>query len=311
VQVPEFSWLSLNKRDDLSPALQAGGWGDICPGDIIHVMIAQPPPRSPVALPAASSSPKSSAARQPTFPPAPVSLPPAPVSLPPAPVSLPPAPVSLPSAPNSLPSAPVSLPPAPVPAPPVATIAVTSSRADIPVPTSDFSPTFFVLQSLATSLSLPQPHIRRLRDGSAAARGGTTAQGFSAVASIVGAAVCVLVSSAGGCCSAQLPLLCATAADPPSSRAAEEAWKQVSCGSRTRSAVLAPTSHFALLGPQLIQQSRAILSPNSVSDSAADALSQVAAHVNEHTRAAMLRVPQLSQLGAAGLLAAAVMCICR
>jgi hypothetical protein len=193
VQVPEFSWLSLNKRDDLSSILQAGGWGDLCPGDIIHVMITQPPLHSPGAPSAAAASPTSPAARQPALSPEPA----------PAPAT------------------------AAAPAPATAAAAASASRTDVYVPAGDFSPTFSVLQSLAMSLSLPLPHIRRLRDGSAAVRGGDAAHGLTAVASIVGAAVCVLVSSSGGCCSAQLPLLFASPADGPSNRAGEEAWKQV------------------------------------------------------------------------------------
>jgi hypothetical protein len=74
---------------------------------------------------------------------------------------------------------------------------------------------------------------------------------------------------------------------------------------------LSLTSHSALFCLQLLQQSRAVISPNSVSEAAAEALSHVAAHVSERARAAVSGDAHLSQLGDAGLLAAAVMCICR
>ncbi len=211
MQVPEFSWLSLNKRDDLSSILQAGSWGDLCPGDIIHVMITQPSPHSPGVSSAAAASPSSSrltpTASQPALSPQP---------------------------------APASAAPAAPAAPAAAAVAVSASRTDDHVPAGDFSPTFSVLHSLAMSLSLPLPHIRRLRDGSAAVRGGDAALGLTAVASIVGAAVCVLVSSSGGCCSAQLPLLFASPADGQSNRAGEEAWKQVTRAPRPKHSLLCP-----------------------------------------------------------------------
>ena len=55
VQTPEHSWLSLNKRDVLC-------LGDLCPGDIVHVMTTQPPPHpatpsSSAAAAASSGSP--------------------------------------------------------------------------------------------------------------------------------------------------------------------------------------------------------------------------------------------------------------
>ena len=62
---------------------------------------------------------------------------------------------------------------------------------------------------------------------------------------------------------------------------------------------------------QLLQQAHAVIRPNSISKKAADALSQVAPFVNERAHAAVSRDAALSQLGPAGLLAAAVLCICR
>ena len=200
VQVPSCSWLSLNKRDDLSRILSAGGWGDLCPGDTVHLMTTQPPSPSPAALSDSVSSPTSPL-----------------------------------SSTTSNPALPLPPPPPPSPPPssdPPATSAPALSSIAAPVPTTPapatVSPTFHVLQSLALALAQPATHIRVLRDGSAAVGGGS-AQGFSAVASIVGAAVCVLVSSAGGCCCAQLPLISTTAdsSDAGGGRAREEAWKQV------------------------------------------------------------------------------------
>lgn len=70
-------------------------------------------------------------------------------------------------------------------------------------------------------------------------------------------------------------------------------------------------SHSSPCSRQLLQQARAVISPNSISEAAATALSEVASHVNERAQAALSRDPTLSQLGDAALLAAAVMCICR
>jgi hypothetical protein len=84
-----------------------------------------------------------------------------------------------------------------------------------------------------------------------------------------------------------------------------------SCPPAKALAALSLTSHSALFRLQLLQQSRAVISPNSVSEAAAEALSHVAPHVSERARAAVSLEPHLSQLGDAGLLAAAVMCICR
>jgi hypothetical protein len=173
------------------------------------------------------------------------------------------------------------------------------------------SPTFQVLQSLTLALALPHPHIRSLRDGSAAVGGPDTTQGFAAVACVVGASICVLVSSAGGCCSAQLPLILSATADVPCERAKEEAWRQV-CSAAARTLHLCcKTSHFSPCSRQLLQQARAVISPNSISEAAATALSEVASHVNELAQDVLSRDPTLSQLGDAALLAAAVMCICR
>jgi hypothetical protein len=135
--------------------------------------------------------------------------------------------VALPSSPTSaLPSQPSRPAPALSVKATVPTVAPASNAA-APAIEGAISPTFRVLQSLALALALPLPHIRSLRDGSAAVGGPDAPQGFAAVASVVGAAVCVLVSSAGGCCSAQLPLTLAATADERSDRAREEAWRQV------------------------------------------------------------------------------------
>lgn len=183
MQVPESSWLSLNKRDDLSLALQAGSWGGLCAGDIVHV-ITTPPPSSPLGLPSENTPLSSSPAERHS---------------------------------------------SETQTPPVASIvAVAASHTEsLVVATASFSPASHVLQSLVVALGLPHPHIRVLRDGSAAARGVDAAHDFSAVAAVVGTAVCILVSSAGGVCTAQLPLLFAATADAPSDRARDEAWKQV------------------------------------------------------------------------------------
>lgn len=242
MQVPESSWLSLNKRDDLSRALQAGSWGGLCSGDIVHV-ITIPPPSSPLGLPSENTPLSSSPAERHS---------------------------------------------SETQTPPVASVvAVAASHTEsLVVATASFSPASHVLQSLVVALGLPHPHIRVLRDGSAAARGVDAAHDFSAVAAVVGTAVCILVSSAGGVCTAQLPLLFAATVDAPSDRARDEAWKQ------------------------LLQQAHAVIRPNSISKKAADALSQVAPFVNERAHAAVSRDAALSQLGPAGLLAAAVLCIC-
>jgi hypothetical protein len=63
--------------------------------------------------------------------------------------------------------------------------------------------------------------------------------------------------------------------------------------------------------PQLLHQAHAVIRPNSVSKAAADALSQVAPCVNERAHAIVSRDAALLLLGRAGLLAAAVLCICR
>jgi hypothetical protein len=183
MQVPESSWLSLNKRDDLSRALQAGSWGGLCSGDIVHV-ITIPPPSSPLGLPSENTPLSSSPAERHS---------------------------------------------SETQTPPVASVvAVAASHTEsLVVATASFSPASHVLQSLVVALGLPHPHIRVLRDGSAAARGVDAAHDFSAVAAVVGTAVCILVSSAGGVCTAQLPLLFAATVDAPSDRARDEAWKQV------------------------------------------------------------------------------------
>ena len=62
---------------------------------------------------------------------------------------------------------------------------------------------------------------------------------------------------------------------------------------------------------QLLHQARAVITPNSISEAAATALSSAAPHLNERVQAAVALDPSLSQLGRAGLLAVAVMCICR
>jgi hypothetical protein len=65
-----------------------------------------------------------------------------------------------------------------------------------------------------------------------------------------------------------------------------------------------------LINQQLLNQARAVAFPNSISEAAANALSKVGPRVCERARAALALHPELLQLGRAGLLAAAVMCIC-
>ena len=232
VQVPEHSWLSLNKRDDLCLVLQAGSWGDLCSGDIVHVMTTQPPTHPAAALSDAAPSPTSiighSTSQTPAAPapaPAPAVAPaPAPAFTPaPAPA---PAVAPAPSAQAAMPlSATAHAPPRIFASEPAASSASAPGQVTAAPLPSDTSPTFHALQSLAIALALPHPHIRLLRDGSAAAEG--LHSSFFAVASVVGPAVCVLLSSSGGSCSAQLPLLSTASADAPGVKASEEAWRQV------------------------------------------------------------------------------------
>jgi hypothetical protein len=72
-----------------------------------------------------------------------------------------------------------------------------------------------------------------------------------------------------------------------------------------------PSPHTSPSPPQLLQQARAVVSPNSISEAAAAALAAVAPHVNQRAQAALSHEPELSCMGHAGLLAAAVMSICR
>jgi hypothetical protein len=212
VQVPEHSWLSLNKRDDLCLVLQAGSWGDLCSGDIVHVMTTQPPPHPAAALSEAAPSPTSLISHSTPQTPAAAAAAPAPAPAPFAQAAMP-----LSAAAAAAPRIFIS-----EPAPTSASASVQVTAALLP---SDTSPTFHALQSLAIALALPHPHIRLLRDGSAAAEG--LHSSFVAVASVVGPAVCVLLSSSGGSCSAQLPLLSTASADAPGVKASEEAWRQV------------------------------------------------------------------------------------
>ena len=62
---------------------------------------------------------------------------------------------------------------------------------------------------------------------------------------------------------------------------------------------------------QLLHQARAVITPNSISEAAATALSNAAPRLNESVQAAVAQDTSLSQLGHAGLLAVAVMCTCR